>query len=366
MTSITINQSLIGIFLSRNALKMASSIAPPIHLANICANCWVYNWVQPDKSFLQQCKQCKVAQYCGIDCQKEHWKSCHKKHCKELVAIKVAWREGDPPIQLASHPVFPAIKMGGDTKENLVLLVMRVIRKMRQTGHPAFLADPAKGSLEQIWKKMAGENLKLIYTERRIYPSAACVGAGDCRELSNLIQHISFDETEDQLGLWNTLKLILDILVSYQFLVTANIFKNLHVSVPEELWQGVDKEVGLFPDIVEKIVEAFSSDQQVPTFQRLLEIVCGGSLSQACAICNKHIVVSEIGGLAFDLRHINPVWVHPYFPRMFVCREKFCVEQMNILLRPCLKWRVAVNTAIAKLKENRCDFCFKFSERVHR
>ena len=343
---------------------MASSIAPPIHRANNCANCWAYNWVQPDKSILQQCKQCKVAQYCGIDCQKEHWKSCHKKHCKELVAIKVAWREGDPPIQLASHPVFPAIKMGGDTKENLVLLVMRVIRKMRQIGHPAFLADPAKGSLEQIWKKMARENLKTIYTIRRIYPSAACAGDSaidDCRELLELIEHISFDETEDQRGLWNTLKLILDILVSHRFLVTANICKDLHVSVPEELWQGVDKEVGLFPDIVEKIVEAFSSDQQVPTFQRLLEIVCGGSRSQACMACNKQIVVR-----AFDIRPIDTVCLRPFLPRMFFCGEKLCEEQQITLVTPWFKWTVAVGAAVAKLKENRCDFCFKLSEKVHR
>ena len=343
---------------------MASSIAPPIHLANKCANCWAYRWVQPGKSILQQCKQCKVAQYCGIDCQKEHWKSCHKKHCKELVAIKVAWREGDPPIQLASHPVFPAIKMGGNTTENLVLLVIRVIRKMRQTGHPAFLADPAKGSLEQIWKKMARENLMTIYTARRIYPSAAFAGAGDSRELSNLIQHISFDETEDHRGLWNTLNLILDILVFHQFLVTANRFKDLHVSVPEELWQGVDKEVGLFPDIVKEIVEAFSSDQQVPTFQRLLEIFCGGSRSQACTICNKEIVVSGIDGLA--TRPIDTVYLRPFLPRMFFCGEELCVEQHNTLVTPWFKWTVAVCAAFAKLKENRCDFCFKLSEKVHR
>ena len=346
---------------------MASSIAPPTHLINECVNCIAYNWVQPDPSILQKCKQCKIAQYCGIDCQAEHWKACHKKHCKELVAAKVAWRSGDPPVHLGSHPIFPSINMRGDTTENLVLLVMRVIGKMRQTSHPAF-STAVGGLLEQIWKKMGGGNLALIYTQRRVRPSAGCATEpvlADGQELLKLIRHISFNEIEDQQGLWNTLKLILEKLNTHQFFLTTNL-KDLHVSVPEELWHGVEKEVGLFPDIVEKIIEAFSSDHQVPTFQRLLEIVCGGSLSQACAICNKHIVVSGIGGLAFDLRHINPVWVHPYFPRMFVCREKFCVEQMNILLRPCLKWRVAVNTAIAKLKENRCDFCFKFSEKVHR
>ena len=123
---------------------MASSTASPTHLMDQCLNCLVYKWVQPDPSILQKCKQCKVVQYCGIDCQAEHWKDCHKKHCKELVSAKMAWREGDSPVHIGSHSKYPAIDCHGGTFENLVLLVMQVIGKMKQTDHPAFTMDVAK------------------------------------------------------------------------------------------------------------------------------------------------------------------------------------------------------------------------------
>jgi hypothetical protein len=31
-----------------------------------------------------QCSKCKVAKYCGKDCQKSHWNESHNKQCKNL------------------------------------------------------------------------------------------------------------------------------------------------------------------------------------------------------------------------------------------------------------------------------------------
>lgn len=45
----------------------------------ICYNCFK----QSTKGF-QQCSGCKVVVYCSEICQKAHWKSEHKKQCKEL------------------------------------------------------------------------------------------------------------------------------------------------------------------------------------------------------------------------------------------------------------------------------------------
>ena len=351
---------------------MASSIAPPTHLINECVNCIAYNWVQPDPSILQKCKQCKIVQYCGIDCQAEHWKDCHKKHCKDLVAAKMAWREGDSPVHIGSHSKYPAIDCHGGTFENLVLLVMQVIGKMKQTDHPAFSMDVPKALLQQIWNKMAGENLNVIYTYKRIYPPAQSYAAAakmdDPEELLEKIKEISFDDIEDQLGLWKTLKLILVKLSEHQLILGAQSLKELDVSVavPEELRHCVEKEVGPFPSIVEKIIEAFiSSDPQFPTFQQLLEIMCGGNLNQTCTMCNKQIVVSASGS-GFDTEKMDRVVVHPYLPRMFFCGDEFCVEESDRRIFTFYKWVVAVNAAVVRLKPNRCDFCFKLSEKVHR
>ena len=113
---------------------MASNTAPGPYMMNKCVNCLVYNWVQADPSILQKCKQCKVVQYCSKECQVEHWKASHRTLCKGLKAAKEAWKEGDTPVIFSHHP-FPATGMPGDTTEALLIMVMKVIGKMRKTGH---------------------------------------------------------------------------------------------------------------------------------------------------------------------------------------------------------------------------------------
>ena len=217
---------------------MASSKALMI---DKCANCLVYNWVQPDPSVLQKCKQCKIVQYCSRDCQAEHWKSCHKNHCKKLVAAKEAWREGDLPVDFLSHHPFPFPVTGtpGDTTEALVCMIRQVIVKMEETGHPALSTNAAL--LEQIEKRMVATNLAAISFSRKIYPPAACAAMSIdiCADLLNQMRMLFFDETEDQLGHWRTLKLISTCLRDYQLLKGVNSMKEPHVSVPEELWSGV-------------------------------------------------------------------------------------------------------------------------------
>ena len=34
---------------------------------------------------MQQCRECKVLEYCGKVCQDEHWKLVHKNYCKKIV-----------------------------------------------------------------------------------------------------------------------------------------------------------------------------------------------------------------------------------------------------------------------------------------
>ena len=33
----------------------------------------------------QQCVKCKIAKYCGKECQRKDWKAKHKRHCKEII-----------------------------------------------------------------------------------------------------------------------------------------------------------------------------------------------------------------------------------------------------------------------------------------
>ena len=158
----------------------------------------------------------------------------------------------------------------------------------------------------------------------------------------------------------------MDKLYNHQLILIAQSLrlKELDVSVPEELRHCVEKEAGLFPGIIDKIIEAFTSSgpHQFPTFQQLLEIMCGGNLNQTCMSCDKQIVVSA----SEPESNMHSVIVHPYLPRMFFCGETHCVEESQRRIWDSSKWFAAVDAARARLKPNRCDFCFKLSEKVHR
>ena len=53
-------------------IAMATAALPPQKLGK-CANCLLFDWAEPGVGVkLQQCKQCKVLEYCGQACQEEH------------------------------------------------------------------------------------------------------------------------------------------------------------------------------------------------------------------------------------------------------------------------------------------------------
>ena len=143
--------------------------------------------------------------------------------------------------------------------------------------------------------------------------------------------------------------------------------KEPFMNVPEKLWQGVDRDVGVFPSILEQIIAIFYRGPQIPPFKELLKIVCGSSLTQACTFCNSQIVVEAIVGQAKGTRvNVPSVSVEPHLSRIFHCGEKSCMKQTNSKILLVWKWNMAVYAARARLAENRCDFCFKLSEKVHR
>lgn len=50
-------------------------------VADVCANCGKKEG-EGSNIKLKRCVSCKEAQYCGLQCQKEHWKQ-HKKECRK-------------------------------------------------------------------------------------------------------------------------------------------------------------------------------------------------------------------------------------------------------------------------------------------
>lgn len=52
-------------------------------LKTLCSNDACLKNERPDAKF-RRCANCRIARYCGTDCQAAHWRAGHKKTCKEM------------------------------------------------------------------------------------------------------------------------------------------------------------------------------------------------------------------------------------------------------------------------------------------
>merc|ERR1711862_822542 len=58
---------------------------------DVCDNCKAYSWHKSKvaiKRNMFTCKACKLIYYCSRECQAEHWKKVHRKHCKYMAKQK--------------------------------------------------------------------------------------------------------------------------------------------------------------------------------------------------------------------------------------------------------------------------------------
>ena len=68
---------------------MAAAL-PAYDISDVCSNCELFNWKQPDPKTLRKCTRCHVVAYCGKECQEEHWHKVHKSQCKYVGGVKKA------------------------------------------------------------------------------------------------------------------------------------------------------------------------------------------------------------------------------------------------------------------------------------
>ena len=129
---------------------MCASFSPPSALnfdpLAYCANCLVFQWKQPESAVRMQCSKCKLMKYCSEECQAEHWKLVHSKHCKKLATAKKDENEGkyssSMTVSICSNHPFPLDGQPGDVCEALLVCVEKILDKMRGINHPAFFAFP--------------------------------------------------------------------------------------------------------------------------------------------------------------------------------------------------------------------------------
>ena len=166
--------------------------------------------------------------------------------------------------------------------------------------------------------------------------------------------------------LWSTLSLVLGRLMPCDAVEMVNSLKDPRGAVPPELWIGFQQEVGPFPSSVGELIKALSGDE-FPSFQELLKIYCGGSLSQTCSFCSTRMDVAavdrEVKGC---YEGIPTVSIYPFLPPLFCCGANTCRMEDERKYNAFLKLHLGLGATRARLLPTRCDYCFLLAEKVHR
>ena len=310
---------------------------------------------------MEKCSKCKVLQYCSKTCQKEHWKLVHKQHCIKLASAKNG--EGGDTIGIYSHHPFSDAKLSDDPVEAMVMLLQKILQKIRSSKQPAFTKVQSQLlQLGEAMKKWREE----IWADKKLYPGGP--KDYDVSSCTKLFFEMAYIEDEDLVrqDLWRILHLVMGKLLDYQNVLWLNGLKNPRETVPAELWIGLEQEVGPFPSRVTELIKALSGTQ-LPSFQELLKVVCGGSLLQACSVCNTTISVAAVWGEVEGIYSRTPsVLLGPNLPPLFNCGANTCMEAIRSQVKASIKWTAGVFATYAKLLPNQCGFCLQLPEKVHR
>ena len=211
----------------------------------------------------------------------------HKHHCNKLALARE--RVGGNLVGIFSRHPFSVTKLSDHPQEALVKLVLKILDKIQSSNQPAFAGVQSQLNQFEELMKICMED---IWAQKKLFPwELRGVGLTKCCEPYNQTCNILDKDLVEQ-DLWLTLHLILGRLIANGSVAKVNCMKSPREAVPEELWLNVEQEVGLFPCRVEQLIKALSGTQ-FPSYQKLLEIFCGGSLLQACSACNTSMTVQQ-------------------------------------------------------------------------
>ena len=208
---------------------------------------------------------------------------------------------------------------------------------------------------------------KMILVNKTTYPKRSNYNLD-----TNIVMQMSSILHKDDLHteLWASLQLVLGRLpMCVNCDMGVKRLKTPRESVPAEHWVGFEQEIGLLPERVADLINALSSvsADQIPSFQELLRIFCGGTLSQTCSFCDQSMTVAAvIGEVRGKCTGIPTVDILPFLPPLFICGAKPCHAQWSEKIRAFCGLTAGLHAACSRLSSSRCDFCFMMAEKVHR
>ena len=327
-----------------------------------CANCKVYGWEQPEPEQMKNCSKCKVLSYCSVSCQGEHWALVHKQQCQELASIGKRGKPLDAYMLL--DDIGPLQDLVIQADKILLKMSMEVGKSMSKSELDKL--DELRNTLLE-WRKMILDN-------KTTYPKG-CNFDFDWNIMVKL--KVLAEEYNLPTELWSSLQLVLGMLPMCATVdMVMNSLKTPRESVPAEHWVGIPQVVSVLPDRVTDIIKALSvSGDQIPSFQELLRIFCGGALSQTCSFCDQSMTVAAAKAKGryrwcstgrYYEAGIPTVDILPFLPPLFICGASACLGQWAEKMDAYNGLQAGLHAACKRLTSSRCDYCFMMAEKVHR
>jgi len=324
-------------------------------MTKICWNCPTYGWFDPmiesrSERPLSACKSCKLAMYCSKECQKEHWKKVHKKHCKYLSGAEPSpiLAHGAPAdckkcqSKLADeadevYPCHIQQSFTGSSRKEMLTGVRQCVSLGELTGQfvskhdknisilqqmlallRELYVDAGAGSRTGPFTKLAQclTNLRItvwyqsllskteeeidktsetnfyIMKEYLLFPLLSNIAK--CQTF--VVEMLVANEDNSLRDLWESFILFFNLFLQANFFY-RNMFDLQHISsesfeLSEHTLELRDQVFGSnFLTIWDNMLEA-AKDKIVP-MKELLAIYCDGQLNRTCYICSAEIHVSS-------------------------------------------------------------------------
>ena len=294
---------------------------------SFCANCYVYRWEPPgDRTNpLKKCSGCWKISYCSNECQEEHWKKVHKRHCKffsgkkspddtmvhnedtcdrceKQAAVGDHITKGENPNYICfftpqnpstilrnwqvEYPL-PSEDSPRNQSERIIYLLQTILLKIMLTNQPVFQTCPRE--MKMIQHELL--NMKAMYhLDSIVFPK----NYNRVRKIAN-IQTLIKEAVQagpaegGGFQMWRTFLMVFDLFVFVKALEDEKMIKKHRKGFKK---QGQLVREGSFPRIVDKILEVL--EQQLVSQEDLATIACDGNLKRLCSTCNKNITVKGI------------------------------------------------------------------------
>ena len=337
------------------------------YFGSFCANCKLFGWEQPDPraSPLKRCTGCWKIYYCSQECQEEHWRKLHKRHCKffsgkmglegtvvhnkdtcgrcakRKAAGKRVYKDDDPtyicffdPLnpkatriqQLQMKYPLPSEDSPRSRNERIIDILLILLLKIKLTKQP--VSQLYSREVEIIEEELLGLKAQ-YYVDSIVFPKSCHAGPRNSKNLAFLVNKtflvnkMSYLPVEGTLfQMWRTFVVLFGLGSHASSIETDLMIKKPEVSLPKDM-------------------------------RKLSKLMRGGSLHRAI---DKILEVLEQEVVSVkDLKangNLRDTWIELIF----------WTEPAQLL------WNNAVTATAVKLLPTRCDFCFLLAPvtEVHR